>query len=1041
MPKQIQLFTHGLVTVLFVFLLSACIGEAEDNTAKPEGFDTTRNSEPTANVVEITGNTFVGNTLTGGYAYSDVDGDPEGASSYRWLRDDQPISSATFLNYTLNQADAGTTISFEVTPKAATGAVIGQARSASIVVQFNDAPTANNVAIAGIPFVGNTLTGSYAFSDADGDLEGASSYRWLRGNQAISGATAASYTLIQADAGTTISFEVTPKAATGVAIGQAGSASIVVQFNDAPTASNVAIAGIPFVGNILTGSYAYSDVDGDPEGASSYRWLRDDQPISSATFLTYNLNQADAGTTISFEVTPNAATGVMIGQTRSASIVVQNSAPTASLVAITGSTLIGNTLTGTYAYSDVDGDPEGASSYRWLRDDQPISSATFLNYTLNQADAGTTISFEVTPKAATGVVIGQARSASIVVQFNDAPTASNVAITGMPFVGNILTGGYTYSDADSDLEGASTYLWLRDDQPIGSATSLNFTLNQADAGTTISFEVTPKAATGVVTGLAETASILIQNSAPTASDLLISMVNAFVDTTWFAQYTYADVDGDLTGTTRYQWLRNGVDITGATSASYTLTVADSGTQISVAITPIAATGTIEGITKLTAEHLVENSAPTASDLSISGGIFVGKTITAQYTYNDLDGDIEDSSVITWYRDDVYISESTDPTYVIIEADINRLIHFSVVPSAATGVFEGTKVSSIAFRAGPVAFIATNQSLGSANSDGVALGDLDGDGDLDMAVANGGSGGNKVYLNDGTANFSNPIQSLGENDSAAVALGDLDGNGDLDIVVANTSFDDIKLYRNDGSANFIIAQTYNTYSCISIALGDLDGDGDLDMVFSCRESTSYDDIYMNDGSGGFTGTKLFTSGKAVKSVALGDIDGDGDLDLVAGTGDHFSFNSVLDETRVYKNNGNGTFLTPALSIGLNQNSQIALGDLDNDGDLDIAVANPSLPDNKIYLNDGNGIFTELAQTLTNFNSSIVVLADIDQDNDLDFITGNKIYINDGLGNFSDFDITFRITSASAIALGDLDGDGDLDIVAVINGGNTVYINQR
>jgi len=638
-------------------------------------------------------------------------------------------------------------------------------------------------------------------------------------------------------------------------------------------------------------------------------------------------------------------------------------------------------------------------------------------------------------------VIGQAGSASIVIQFNDAPTASNVVITGMPFVGNTLTGGYTYSDADGDLEGTSTYRWLRDDQPIGSATSLNYTLNQADAGTTISFEVTPKAATGDVTGLDETASILVQNSAPTASDLLILKVNAFVDTTWFTQYTYGDVDGDLTGTTRYQWLRNGVDITGATSASYTLTVADSGTQISVAITPIATTGTIEGITKLTAEYLVENSAPTASDLSISGSIFVGKTITAQYTYNDLDGDIEDSSVITWYRDDVYISESTDPTYVITEADSNRLIHFSVVPSAATGVFEGTKVSSIAFRAGPVAFIATNQSLGSANSDGVALGDLDGDGDLDMAVANGSSDGNKVYLNDGTANFSNPIQSLGSKSSSAVALGDLDGDGDLDMAVANNFIGDTKVYRNEGTANFIISQTYNSPDCLAVVLGDLEGDGDLDMVLACDSGFSGNDIFINDGNGGFTGTELSTSGKDVKSVALGDIDGDGDLDLVAGTGDHSSFNSELDETRVYKNNGDGTFLTPALSIGLNRNSQIALGDLDNDGDLDIAVANSSLTDNKIYLNDGNGNFTELAQSLTGFNSSIVVLADIDQDNDLDFITGNKIYINDGLGNFSDFDITFRITSASAIALGDLDGDGDLDIVAVVNGGNTVYINQR
>lgn len=83
---------------------------------------------------------------------------------------------------------------------------------------------------------------------------------------------------------------------------------------------------------------------------------------------------------------------------------------------------------------------------------------------------------------------------------NSAPVASAVSISGSPTQGNVLTGSYTYSDADSDPQGVSTFRWLRNDVAIGGATSSTYTLQAADVGTTIKFEVTPVASAGTSPG-------------------------------------------------------------------------------------------------------------------------------------------------------------------------------------------------------------------------------------------------------------------------------------------------------------------------------------------------------------------------------------------------------------------------------------------------------------------------------------------------------------------------------------------------------------
>jgi len=181
-------------------------------------------------------------------------------------------------------------------------------------------------------------------------------------------------------------------------------------------------------------------------------------------------------------------------------------APTASGVSISGTAQVGQVLTGSYTYTDANSDPQGTSTYRWLRNGVAIGGATASSYTLVAADQGTAITFEVTPVSSvaptTGTPVVSSATASVAgAGAAAAPTASGVSISGTAQVGQVLTGSYTYADANSDAQGTSTYRWLRNGVAIAGATASSYTLVAADQGTTITFEVTPVSSVAPTTGV------------------------------------------------------------------------------------------------------------------------------------------------------------------------------------------------------------------------------------------------------------------------------------------------------------------------------------------------------------------------------------------------------------------------------------------------------------------------------------------------------------------------------------------------------------
>lgn len=192
-------------------------------------------------------------------------------------------------------------------------------------------------------------------------------------------------------------------------------------------------------------------------------------------------------------------------------------------------------------------------------------------------------------------------------------------------------------------------------------------------------------------------------------------------------------------------------------------------------------------------------------------------------------------------------------------------------------------------------------LGSAPPAAAALGDLNGDGALDVFLAKGwmrvngfpqSTTPNEVWFNDGTGNFTDSGQRLGNAQSFYAALGDLNGDGFPDAVVGNRGPDEI--WFNDGQGNFTKSnQRLGKGLTGSVFLSDLDGDGDLDLILGGETNAV---IWFNDGNGKFSAGQSIDYGE-YDAFALGDVTGDGIEDI---------FVAGVDSYQVWSGDGNGRF---------------------------------------------------------------------------------------------------------------------------------------
>jgi len=362
-------------------------------------------------------------------------------------------------------------------------------------------------------------------------------------------------------------------------------------------------------------------------------------------------------------------------------------------------------------------------------------------------------------------------------------------------------------------------------------------------------------------------------------------------------------------------------------------------------------------------------------------------------------------------------------------------------------------------------------------------DIDGDNDLDLLVGSGG-GSIEFYRNLGTATAHDYVLETKEfagivlGYGGQVELGDIDGDGDLDLFVTER-LGNIRFYRNVGTATScrfeLAAESFgyrlNDVGALSApAFGDIDADGDFDLLVGARYArlcfyrntgTAIDPVFTletRDYGGFFAGHDPDVVGFTIP--ALVDIDGDGDLDLFVGLG--------TGELLFYRNTGTASEprferSTDMPRIACGSHLSPAFADIDGDADYDLLVR--YVDGFAFYLNAGTatdpqfelvpGAFPQLR--LSSLNQAR--FADVDDDGDLDLLVGKgnnrPLYLSGGTlalyrNTGSAEEPTFALETASfegvhvpshaCPAFVDIDADGDLDVfVGELDGGLYFYRN--
>ncbi|MCF8223593.1 MAG: T9SS type A sorting domain-containing protein [Bacteroidales bacterium] len=381
-----------------------------------------------------------------------------------------------------------------------------------LALMFAKAQEVKDVSIVGTITEDKTVSASYIINNPSGGE--AVGFLWMNVNTATDDttdlATTETYIIQSTDVGLRLLLRVDIDDGSVQDTAYSALSGVVIS-NSAPVAQNVSIAGGTFQDDVLTGDYDYSDADDDQEGDSNYSWSAGTSTnqgssiiIPSGTGISYKIRDVDQGKYIFFGVQPVAANGEPNGTlVWSSAHGPVNSQPYASSVSVSDLTPeVGDVLSGTYTYNDDDGESEGSSSYRWLREGAGvIPGADSDTYTVTFDDIAYKLIFEVTPVASSGYPLEGdpvQSAATAEVPASGEPLASDVCISGTRTVGSVLTGNYTYTYGKQ--EGTSLYRWYRDGSPIAGATSISYTLTEDDIESNISFAVTPVSKSPAVTG-------------------------------------------------------------------------------------------------------------------------------------------------------------------------------------------------------------------------------------------------------------------------------------------------------------------------------------------------------------------------------------------------------------------------------------------------------------------------------------------------------------------------------------------------------------